>query len=71
MGGAEEFDESGDDTTINNFFDRRVSFFRQDLAEFSRADELLVGVIRKHSGDHLWKLVHDLSFSLRTDARTF
>jgi hypothetical protein len=40
MGGAEKLDEAGDNTTFDNAFDGRISFFGQNLAEFRSAREL-------------------------------
>lgn len=60
MGGTEKLDESGDNTTIDNAFDGGISFFGQNLAEFRSASELLLDIIRKHTRNHLWELLHNL-----------
>src|SRR5208337_4775223 len=51
-----------DNTTFNNFFNRRISLFGQDFSKFCGRHKLVSDIIGEYTRDHLGELLQDLSY---------
>jgi hypothetical protein len=58
--GSEELDKSADDTSLDDFFNRRVSLFGQQFSELGRGLDLEVDLVREDAGYHLRKILVQL-----------
>jgi len=60
VGRAEKLDEAADDTSLDDFFNRRVTLFGEELPEFSGRLDLGVDLFGEDSLDHLRKILVEL-----------